>query len=80
MSILYMANLKTSYWKFFNAAARVVGAGFCLVGAIVGISGAASRDPLAGVMGLVVVVLGLLLLSARPYRPDLPLESDKEGK
>jgi hypothetical protein len=66
-----MVNLKSAYWKTFNALARVVGAGFMVVGSIVAVFGIGSRDGLTVVVALVVVPLGVLLVRARPYRPDL---------
>ena len=40
-------------------------------GCIVALSALRSPDWLGVVMALIVVVLGLLLIRARPYRPDL---------
>ena len=65
-----MAGTKTIYWKFFNAAGRIVAVGFVLGGAVILIYGAVQRDWLIAVPGFVVAVLGMLLMLARPYRPD----------
>lgn len=65
-----MSNFKTIYWKIFNALGRVVGVGFILVGVIGFISGLVQRDGLIAVPALIVAVLGVLLLFARPYSPD----------
>jgi len=64
-----MADTKTTYWKFFNAAGRAVGVGFVLVGAGILIYGVVQRDWLFAVPGFVIAVLGMLLMLARPYRP-----------
>jgi hypothetical protein len=56
------------YWKTFNAVGRVVGVGFILVGAIVLISNA--TDVIAVVAALITITFGVLLLFAKPYRPN----------
>jgi len=63
-----MSNLKTIYWKIFNAVGRMVGAGFILVGAIVLISNV--TNVLVIVTASIVIALGVLLLCAKPYRPN----------
>jgi hypothetical protein len=63
-----MSNLKTIYWKTFNVVGRVVGVGFILVGAIVLISNA--TDVIAVVAALITITFGVLLLFAKPYRPN----------
>ena len=67
----HMADTRTGYWKVFNTLGKVVGVGFILVGVVVLISGAVQRDWLIGVAGFVVALLGVLLMLARPYRPDI---------
>jgi 1,4-dihydroxy-2-naphthoate octaprenyltransferase len=66
-----MADTRTGHWKIFNALGKFIGVCFIFGGVVVLIFGAAQRDWLIGVPGLVVAVLGILLTLARPYRPDL---------
>jgi hypothetical protein len=65
-----MADTQTGYWKFFNALGKLVGVCFILGGIVILVFGATQRDWLIGVPGLIVAALGVLLLLARPYRPD----------
>jgi hypothetical protein len=66
-----MSDWRKIYWQSFNVAGRLVGACFVLVGAIFVIYGMTSGGAMFAVPGLVVAVLGVLLVCARPYRPDL---------
>jgi hypothetical protein len=64
-----MVDYRTAHSKIVNALGRVVGVGFVLVGAVVGIFGIVRQGWLIPVPGLVVAVLGVLMMLARPYRP-----------
>ena len=70
-----MADWRTYYWRFFNIAGRFVGTWFVVVGGILLYYAISHRDVLAIVLVSVCVVLGVLMLIAKPYRPDLR-ESD----
>jgi hypothetical protein len=65
-----MPDTKSPYWKIFNALGRFVGAVFILVGSVILVSGAVQRDWIIASSGFVFVVLGVLLLFARPSYPD----------
>jgi len=88
-----MSKLLASYWKIFNILARIVGGGFILNGSVISIWGFAlvigkSKDYsstdkwLIACVPLLVVLFGILLLRAQPYRPDLreARPSDKNNK
>ena len=59
--------------RIVNTLGKVVGIGFTFGGAIMLIYGASQREWLIAVPSFIVVVLGVLLLLARPYRPDLKM-------
>jgi hypothetical protein len=63
-----MSEERTTHWKISNALGRVIGLGFVLVGLLVSFSGGVQRDRLTAVVGVLVAVLGILLLLARPGR------------
>jgi hypothetical protein len=65
-----MADWRKTYWQIFNFAGRAVGALFTLVGVVFVIYGVTAGGALYVVTGLVVAVLGILLICARPYRPE----------
>jgi hypothetical protein len=65
-----MSDFKTTRWTIFNTLGRLVGAGFVLVGVIIFIFGLVRSDGLIAVPALVVAVLGVLLLCARPSSLD----------
>jgi uncharacterized membrane protein HdeD (DUF308 family) len=64
-----MADTQKSYWKLFNVLGRFVGVCFALAGVIFVILGAAQQDSLIAAVGLVVAVLGVLMVCAKPSRP-----------
>jgi hypothetical protein len=66
-----MSDRRTTHWQFFNFAGRLVGAWFVFGGVIFIIYGFASGGAEFVIPGLVVGVLGVLLILAKPYRPDL---------
>ena len=66
-----MSNWRKTYWQLFNILGRIVGVLFVLVGGISFIHGLTSAGALIAVVGLVVAVLGILLVFAKPFRPDL---------
>jgi hypothetical protein len=65
-----MPNRGKTYWRLFNVLGRIVGVLFTLGGAIFIIYGLTSASALVAVVGLVVAVLGILLVFAKPFRPD----------
>jgi hypothetical protein len=73
---MIMKDLRTSYFKVFNAIARVVGYIFMVGGLITTLSAIAvllqrernSTAQIVGIiMGCVVSLLGFLLIRAKPY-------------
>jgi hypothetical protein len=66
-----MSDRRTTHWRFFNFAGRLVGAWFVFGGVIFIIYGFASGGVEFVITGLVVGVLGVLLILAKPYRPNL---------
>ena len=64
-----MTNWRTTYWNVFNAAGRLVGASFTVVGLIIGGYGVSQSDWLIAASGSIVAVLGVVLLVGKPYRP-----------
>ena len=62
---------KTTYGKRFNALGRFVGLLFLVVGVICFFSAMAQDDAVGTVFAAIVAALGVLLLYAKPYRPDL---------
>jgi hypothetical protein len=66
-----MSGWRKGYWTVFNSLGRVVGALFILAGVIFVIYGASDGGSLFVVPGLVVSVLGVLLIFAKPYRPSV---------
>ncbi len=66
-----MSHRQKCHSQLFNIAGRFVGACFVLGGVIFIIYGVTKGGALYVVPGLVVTVLGILLICARPYRPDL---------
>jgi hypothetical protein len=73
-----MSHWQKCHSQLFNIAGRFVGAWFVLGGVIFIIYGVTNGGALYVVPGLVVAVLGILLICARPYRPDLR-GSDRPG-
>ena len=78
-----MSKLLATYWKTFNVLGRIIGVGFIFNGSVISIWGfslivgndkhyEATDKWLMACVPLLVVLLGILLLRARPYRPDLP--------
>jgi hypothetical protein len=66
-----MSDWRSYYWRGFNVAGRFVGAGFVIVGGIVFCYAVSQGDVLEMVVTGVVPVLGVLLICAKPYRPDI---------
>lgn len=70
----------SGYWKLFNALGRIVGFLFFIGGLIIGIYGLILlRNPqtdawLIIIISSVTVVLGILVMKAKPYQPR-----DSEG-
>jgi heme/copper-type cytochrome/quinol oxidase subunit 2 len=68
------------YWGFVNAVGKVIGCGFVLVGTILAMWGIktiigtsrydSTEITIVILSAIVVIVLGVLLLMARPYRPN----------
>ena len=73
-----MREWRHDHWKLFNAGARVLGVASILIGIILCVSGIGMRSNENGsadawtmiVVSLIVVVFGVLLLFARPYKPN----------
>jgi hypothetical protein len=65
-----MPDWRKAYWQGFNFVGKIVGVLFILFGTIFVICGATSGGAIFLIPGLVVAVLGILLIFARPYRPD----------
>jgi hypothetical protein len=63
-----MKDYEKNHWKVFNALGKVVGVLFAFGGGFTAISGLVNKDGLMAVMSLVVAVLGILLLLAKPSR------------
>ena len=66
-----MSDSKKGHWSVFNFLGRLVGAWFIFGGIIFIIYGFASGGAEFVIPGLVIGVLGVLLILAKPYRPDL---------
>jgi hypothetical protein len=62
---------RTTYWKRFNALGRFVGVWFIVIGGIVFLYALSQGDWLAICFTALGPAFGVLLLCARPYRPDL---------
>jgi hypothetical protein len=73
-----MSDWRKTYWQGFNIAGRLVGTGFVIVGGICFLYAISQGDVLAMVMTAVVAVLGILLIFAKPYRPDLSKSASSE--
>ena len=58
------------HWKIFNLLVRIVGGGFVAGGLILTIYAISSRDWIAVSLTTIVIVLGVLLLMAKPYNPN----------
>jgi hypothetical protein len=71
-----MSDLRKTYWQAFNAAGRVVGGLFVLVGTIFLLCGLSGGGFLFAVPGLVVGALGTLMICAKPSRPDITKDHD----
>jgi sugar phosphate permease len=65
-----MSDWRKTYWQGFNIAGKIVGVLFALFGIIFIVYGATSGGATFVIPGLIVAVLGILLVCARPYRPD----------
>ncbi len=59
------------YWQTFNIAGRFIGGCFFVAGFIVFASLLTHGEILGAVMGAVVAVLGILMMCAKPSRPDI---------
>jgi hypothetical protein len=66
-----MSDWRSYYWRGFNVAGRFVGACFTIVGGIGFYYAFSKGDVLTMVVTAVVAVLGVLLICAKPYRPDI---------
>jgi hypothetical protein len=56
--------------KVFNLLGRIVGGGFVVVGLILLMYAISSHDWIAVSATAIVIVLGVLLLMAKPYKPN----------
>lgn len=66
------------YWQFFNIVGRFVGIWFLVLGGILFLWTLTQKEWLAMCLtGFFGPVVGILLLCAKPYRPDLT-EDDKK--
>jgi hypothetical protein len=65
-----MSDRRKGHSQLFNFLGRVVGAIFTLGGCVFIIYGVAGGGALFAISGLLVAVLGILLICARPYSPD----------
>jgi hypothetical protein len=65
-----MSSPQKGHWVLFNFLGRFVGAWFVFGGVVFVIYGFASGGAEFVIPGLVVGVLGVLLILAKPYRPD----------
>jgi hypothetical protein len=65
------------YWQLFNIAGRFGGIWFLVVGGMLFLWTLTQNDWLAICFTALGPVFGILLLCAKPYRPDLP-EDDKK--
>jgi hypothetical protein len=65
-----MSDWKKGHLQVFNFLGRIVGAIFTLGGGVFIIYGVAGGGALFVISGLVVAVLGVVLICARPYSPD----------
>jgi hypothetical protein len=66
-----MSDWRKTYWRFFNFAGRLVGAWFIFGGVVFILYGFASGGIVFIIPGLITTVFGILLIFAKPYRPDL---------
>jgi peptidoglycan biosynthesis protein MviN/MurJ (putative lipid II flippase) len=58
------------HWKIFNVLGRIVGVGFVIGGLILAIYGLVSHDWLGVLMPSIMAILGILLIKAKPYKPN----------
>ena len=78
-ALLKMSDWQPTRLRFFNFAGRFVGVGFIIVGGICFLYALSQGDVLAIVMIAIVPVLGILLLCAKPYRPDVRVSNSPES-
>ena len=67
-----MADRQDSYWTFFNAAGRFVGGCFFVGGFVLFLWSLTQGEIIGIVMSAIVSVLGILVICAKPSRPDKP--------
>jgi hypothetical protein len=65
-----MPDWRNTYWQGFNFVGKIVGELFILFGTVFIIYGVTSNGAAFVITGLIVAVLGILLVCARPSRPD----------
>jgi membrane-bound ClpP family serine protease len=65
-----MSDWRKIYWQGFNFVGKIVGVLFILFGTIFIVYGATSNGAAFVITGLIVAVLGILLVCARPSRSD----------
>jgi hypothetical protein len=65
-----MKDDNSDFWTIFNVLGRIIGVGFIVVGLTISIYGATQHDWISAGSCLVVVVLGVLLIKAKPSRPS----------
>jgi hypothetical protein len=76
-----MSARRKIYFRLINIAGRLVGGWFVFGGVIFIIYGIASGGALFVVPGLIIAVVGILLICAKPYYPkDLLDPASQESK
>ena len=58
------------FWKIFNTLGRFTGGAFIVVGVIFVVFGLKQHEVWFTAPGMIVGVLGILLVTAKNYRPD----------
>jgi hypothetical protein len=66
-----MSDQQDKYWASFNIAGRVVGGCFFVAGFIIFASFLTQGEFLGAAAGVVVAVLGILMMCAKPSRPAI---------
>jgi hypothetical protein len=74
-----MSDWRTYYWRSFNVLGRFVGIWFIVLGGILFFYALSQGDWLAICFTALGPIFGVLLLCAKPYRPDLH-DSDSADK
>jgi len=66
-----MSNRETNYWRFFNVIGRFVGIWFLILGGGLFAWTLTQGDWLVICFTALAPIFGILLLCAKPFRPDL---------